>query len=190
MKAIVLTLTLLMISCATYDYDSPEYQQVWQATQKVLKRHQFIVRKSLYREGTLIATSRVSGDFLNKSRVKVVARVIANQEGYPDPVIRVVNQWDNSEVTTWGHPDYQARRQWINLSSNAAIEARLYNEIQQEMGLANPYSGRAWQPPKSLRNKYGKNAGVVPSVEIIEPPLPERPPEEPSLQEKSLEEIW
>lgn len=132
------------VGCSTRN---AEYYRVWDATHKVLARNNLVVRDSGYREDTIVAVSKVHGDFLSKSRVKVVARVVEDQHGYWEPHIRVLNQWDNSDARTWGHPDYQPHSQWINLSVNAAMEAQLYNEIQEELGHYNPYAGKAWQPP-------------------------------------------
>lgn len=145
---------------------------MWSATYRVLNRHNLIVRDSLYREGTMVAVSRMNGDFLNKARVKVVARVVEGEEGYLEPAIRVLNQWDRSDAVAWGHPDYQAGYRWINLSTNAAMEARLYNEIMKEMGEINLYDGRAWKP---IPEKRGGGEKIVPSA---------------VNGEKKLEEIW
>lgn len=113
---------------------------------KSTKKNNLIVRKSLYHDHTLVAVSRMNGDFLNKSRVKVVARIVENEEGYLEPAIRVLNQWDKSDAKVWGRPSHQAGYKWINLSTNSSMEARLYNEVQKELGINNSYSGKAWKP--------------------------------------------
>lgn len=134
--------------CASYN---AEYYRVWDATHRVLARNELIVRDSGYREDTIVAVSKVHGDFLSKSRVKVIARVI-DQDGAWEPKVRVLNQWDNSDARTWGRAEYHDNSQWINLNANAAMEARLYNEIERELGRYNPYAGKAWQPPYNEKN--------------------------------------
>ncbi len=138
-------LLLLVAGCATSRPD--DYDKVLAATERVLTRNNLMVQESRYREDTLVAVSQVHGDFLNKTRVKVVARVVESEEGYAEPAIRVLNQWDNSDAKTWNPPVYQAGENWIVLSTNAAMEAKLYNEIQSELGKHNRYQGKAWQPP-------------------------------------------
>lgn len=144
-KLVFAFLLLLVVGCAT---SKPvDYDKVWAATERVLIRNQLMVQESQYREDTMVAVSQVHGDFLNKTRVKVVARVEENDEGYAEPSIRVLNQWDNSEAKTWAQSEYQTGTKWINLSNNAAMEARLFNEIMAELGKRNMYQGKAWQPP-------------------------------------------
>ena len=155
----VLLSCLLWSGCATNE--PINYDRVLDATHRVLERHSLFVQESQYREGTLVAVSKVNGDFLSKSRVKVVARVVEDEEGYAQPTIRVLNQLDNSDVQTWNHPDYQVGERWINVSANAAMEAQLYNEIQQELGRQNNYSGRAWKPVEHNHSNV-RPVGMVP----------------------------
>ena len=141
---IMFTFAILSSGCSTTR--DAEYYRMWDATQRVLVRNKLVVRESDFREDTLIATSKVHGDFLNKTRVKVVARIAEDQDGHWEPRIRVVNQWDNAEAKAWGNPAYQDSAQWINLNSNAAFEARIYNEIMEEIGIYNPYEGKGFRP--------------------------------------------
>lgn len=136
-----------------------DYSRVLEATHKVMTRHNLYVQESQYRENTLVAVSQVRGDFLNKTRVKVVARVVESDEGYPEPSIRVLNQWDNADTKAYHD---QVGERWVNLSTNAAMEAQLYNEIQRELGVSNAYEGKAWQPPQSQRGQKEYSVGAVP----------------------------
>jgi hypothetical protein len=122
------------------------YYRVLDATRSVLARNGLVVEESAYREDTLVAVSKVRGDFLSQTRVQVVARVELDEHGHWKPRLRVLNQWDNSDVDAWGHPNRQPRNQWINLNANAAMEARIYNQIMEEMGIHNAYEGKAWTP--------------------------------------------
>jgi hypothetical protein len=168
----LMALVLVMAGCGISSHNMAEHDRIWTATREVLTRHNLIVKESLYREGTMIAVSQISGDFLNKSRVKVVARVVEGEDGHMEPAIRVLNQWDNSDALVHGRAEYQAGYRWINLSTNAALEAQIYNEIQAQLGRYNPYQGKAWQPPVKGGNK------VTPATTSLTQP-----------GEKQLEEI-
>jgi hypothetical protein len=128
-----------------------------------------MVQESLYRESTLVATSQVHGDFLSKTRVKVIARVTTGEEGYAEPSIRVLNQWDNADAQTRNRPDYQVGESWINLSTNAAMEADLYNEIQTELGKNNRYVGKAWQPVQNDEKESQSSVKTVPQAVPLMP---------------------
>ena len=167
-KKIILVFISTLIGCASYE-NTEEYKNIWQATQKVLARNNLSVKESLYREGTIVAVSKINGDFLNKSRVKVVARIVEDEDGYLEPAIKVISQWDNSDVNTTGRPEYQPKTRWINLGSNASFEAKLYNEIQQELGKNNYYEAKAWKPPvssseKPLDSSYSLEDDYIPSA--------------------------
>lgn len=173
---LIISIFLVLIGCSSFQ-DTKEYQDMWRATQKVMAQNNLLVKESLYREGTLVAVSQVNGDFLSKARVKVVARIVEDEEGYLEPAIRVISQWDNSDVQTWGRPDYQAGTRWINAGSNAAMEAKIYNEIQRELGRRNHYQGKAWKP--SVAEKEQNVSDIIPSSTETTP----------AVEEQSLQEI-
>lgn len=147
--AAVLFSMLLATGCGRHIFrSSDDYDRVWVASQTVMNRHGLIVKPSKYREDTLVAVSRVQGDFAtNKSRVKVVTRIVQDEDGYYEPSVRVLEQLDSSEVNAWGHSNYQPNHHWVNVGNNASMEATFYNEIMEILNSqTNTYSGQAWQP--------------------------------------------
>lgn len=152
MKRLICLVLSIMVWGGCSSYEPAEYSRVWQATERVLTRHDLLVQESQYREHTLVAVSQIRGDFLSRSRVKVVARIIEGEEGYAEPNICVLNQLDLGDAHLRIHPDYQTGEKWVNLSRNAHMEATLYNEILQELGVKNTYTGKAWQPPQETKN--------------------------------------
>ena len=128
----LLVLTMVVTGCSMRGkVRKEEFNRVWVATKEVLERHNFIVRPAGYHEKTLVAVSRVNTNCLNKARVKVVAQIIRDQDGYLEPSIRVVNQMDISDTNFWGHPNTQDNHHWVNLSANESMEAKIYNDIMQ-----------------------------------------------------------
>lgn len=147
--ATVLFSMLLVTGCGrNVFFSDADYDRAWVASQTVMHRHGLKVKPSKTREDTLIAVSRVQGDFgTSKNRVKVVTRIVQDEDGYFAPSVRVLEQLDVSEPKAWGHSNYQPNHHWVNVGNNAAMEARLYNEIMDVMaGQVNTYSGQAWQP--------------------------------------------
>ena len=151
---VIFLFTIIMVGCTSVEKKNAEYYKVYDAAYRVLTRNNLTVRKSLYRENTWVAISREQGDFLNKSRVKIVARVEIDEDGYPDANVVVLNQWDNSDAKVRAHPNYQSRKRWINVSRNAAMEAKIYNEIQSELGRHNLYQGKGYKPVYNEKKVY------------------------------------
>lgn len=155
---------LLVTGCGRHIFSSnDEYDRVWIASQTVLNRHGLIVKPSKYREDSLVAVSRVQGDFATmKNRVKVVTRIVLDEDGYYTPNVRVLEQIDVSEVNAWGHSNYQPNNHWVNSANNASMEAKIYNEIMEIVNSqVNTYSGQAWQPV--MNQEEGHNEAAVPA---------------------------
>lgn len=143
----VVSLLVFISGCGTTPRNLSEFDRVWTATEEVLQREGYMVKPSRYHENTLVATSRMNADALNKGRTKVIAKIVVDQDGYFEPSIRVLNQLDISEASAWSHPNMNENHMWINSSTNEKIETEIYNKIQGL--LQNKYQGGSnndWKP--------------------------------------------
>lgn len=114
-----------------YYSDGPtpaEKQKLWDAMVAVLGRY-FVIRESIFREGVIVATSRVTHHGNQKTRAKVTAKIIQDEEGYFQPMVRVNEQVDISSPRPLNPTGTQPQYEWIRVRNNPNLEAKLVNEI-------------------------------------------------------------
>lgn len=125
-----------------------EYKATWQALYKVMKRH-FLIRVSRFEDGYIVATSEMTSPQGIKQRLKVVGQVVEDEDGFFEPQIHVLEQYDMSPtaLTARGEAVYSPHYQWRSAGRNHAEEARLVEEVYLEMrgGRGNPQSGEGFQ---------------------------------------------
>lgn len=111
------------------DGPTPEdKQKLWDGMVAVLGRH-FVIRESIFREGVIVATSRVHHHGTRKTRSKVTAKIIQDEEGYFQPMVRVTEQVDISVPRPMNPTGTQPQYEWIRVRNNPNLEAKLVNEI-------------------------------------------------------------
>jgi len=131
----------VVVGCAP----SVQYDRALIATQEVLNNRGLQVTPSGYEADTMIAVTRVRGDFLSKSRVKVVVKIIENEEGIYEPSVKVLNQLDTSDTSALAHARSQPNNRWVVVGSDPAMEADIFNEIVGLLHGPNPHSGKGWR---------------------------------------------
>lgn len=140
-SAISLWTCFLILGCSSAPIDSnPEHiyyadgptpedkQKLWDGMVTVLGRH-FVIRESIFREGVIVATSRVNHHGTRKTRSKVTAKIIQDEEGYFQPMVRVTEQVDISVPRPVNPTGTQPQYEWIRVRNNPNLEAKLVNEI-------------------------------------------------------------
>ena len=123
-----------------------EYKAVWQSTYKVMKGH-FLIRISRFEDGMIVATSEIQAPSGTKQRLKVVAQVVEDEDGFFEPQVRVHEQVDTSIVTPFRAAVHSSHYRWRDVGFNHQAEARLVEEIYREMrgGRSNPQTGKGLQ---------------------------------------------
>ncbi|MEK7486039.1 MAG: hypothetical protein AABZ60_17080, partial [Planctomycetota bacterium] len=115
----------------TYYSEGPtpaDKQKLWDAMVAVLGRY-FVIRESIFREGVIVATSRVTHHGSQKTRAKVTGKIIQDEEGYFQPMVRVNEQIDISSPRPMNPTGSQPQYEWIRVRNNSNLEAKLVNEI-------------------------------------------------------------
>lgn len=113
------------------DGPTPEdRQKLWDAMVAVLGKD-FVIRESVFREGVIVAVSPLNRHGSKKTRAKLTAKIIQDEEGYFQPMVRVVDEMDISEPRPLNPTGSQPAYEWIHLRNNPNLEAKLVNAINQ-----------------------------------------------------------
>jgi hypothetical protein len=129
-----------------------EYKTVWQATYKVMKEH-YLIRISRFEDGMIVATSEISAPAGTKQRLKIVAHVVEDEDGFFEPQIRVHQQVDMSVITPFRASVNSSNYRWRDIGFNHRAEAGLVEAVYREMrgGRDNPQTGNAFQVSRTDR---------------------------------------
>lgn len=165
MARLVLSVGVLfaVVGCADRGFRAPypyperaDRERVWKAMHTVLTRNGFLVQTSRYTGTDMVATSRVHSEGFQKYRMKVTARVALDEDDFPEPIVRVVQQVDVSDPDVMTRGTIQPRYQWRNVGFHEAMEAQLRNEIEQELyGRSNPFDGKFFRSHLPKERKEG-----------------------------------
>lgn len=120
-----------------------EYKLAWQSLYNVMSRH-FLIRVSRYEDGYIVATSQITAPQGMKQRLKVVGQIVEDEDGFFEPQIHVLEQYDMSVSSAFAEAVYQPKYEWRTAGRNHDAEADLVEEVEIEMrgGRLNPQSGQ------------------------------------------------
>lgn len=113
-----------------YD-DGPTLEQkknLWDACVKVLSEYGS-VKESIYDEGLLVVHSDMTSQFGENLRMVISCKIMQDDEGYFEPTVRVLNQYDRSMTHLYKVSEEQSDYQWTTASFNQKMEVQLYNKI-------------------------------------------------------------
>lgn len=111
--------------------DGPTLEQkknLWDASLKVLNEYG-IIRESVFDEGLLVVTSELKPQFGENLRMVISCKIIQDDEGYFEPLVRVMNQYDGSLTHLYKVSEEQPNYDWTTGSFNPKMEVEIYNKI-------------------------------------------------------------
>ena len=143
--------------------DRKAYDRLWNAALEVMKKH-FHVRYAEKKGGRIVADSRIRNTTGRKTRVKVEAKIVRDDEYFYDVEVRVTNQIDTSEPSALSRR--QSRYIWYSVGFDQDAETKLVNEIKdQAFGKPKPFP--------SNQSPFGSPKGkVYPSSHTVGPAKP------------------
>ena len=119
-----------------------EYKLAWQSLYNVMSRHA-LSRVSRYDDGYIVATSQITSGQGVKQRLKFVGQIVEDEDGFFEPQILVLEQYDMSVTSAFADAVYQPKYTWRTAGRNHDAEADLVEEVEIEMrgGRMNPQPG-------------------------------------------------
>ncbi len=141
--------------------DRETYNKLWDASLKVMKAR-FFVRYASKTGRRIVAESPLRVRMLDKSRQKVEARIVRDEDFYWDVEVRVTNQVDVSQATSMTR--YSPKYDWRAVTFDHDMEAELVNAIKTEaFGAIQPVKG-TFMPVGSPKGKtYPTGRVIIPS---------------------------
>ena len=107
-----------------------QYEQAWDAAQKVLKRYFSLVRADV-RTGQVVALTLPSAAVVPKTRQRIVAELVDNRDGWYEVEVRVMNQIEASNADPFSKR--QSTYLWKTIDFDEVLETKLVEEIYREI---------------------------------------------------------
>ena len=141
--------------------DRKAYDRLWNAALEVMKKH-FHVRYAEKKGGRIVADSMVRNTTGRKTRVKVEAKIVRDDDYFYDVEVRVTNQMDTSEPSALSRR--QSRYLWYSVGFDQEAETKLVNEIKdQAFGKPKPFPSNQSPFGSPRGREYPPSRIVIPA---------------------------